>query len=360
MDNALTFDDVQIIPKYSDIASRSQCNTICEFTENYQLEIPLVASPMASVCGSEMAKKMWSLGGAGIIHRFNTVDEQVEMVNSVKQYIDQEKTGKFFPDSVGGVPLRYRSPVIAAAVGAKDSDIYRAEGLISAGANVILIDVAHGEHISVKETLEELGRLRDKYEFDIIAGNIATEEAAATLELWGADALRVGIGGGSVCETRIRTGVGIPQLTSIWNVSRTANTPVISCGGARYPGDIAKALVAGASTVILGSMFSGTTESPGDIYHFGEYGKRHAKKLFHGSASDVQKTLSDSDWRNIEGTATMVPYKGSVVNVVREIMEGVRSAMSYVGARDLHEFFIKGEFVQISPSGFKEGTPHLL
>lgn len=164
----------------------------------------------------------------------------------------------------------------------------------------------------------------------------------------------------SVCETRIRTGVGIPQLTSIWNVSQVACTPVISCGGARYPGDIAKAIAAGAQTVILGSMFSGTRESPGEVYHFGEYGKRSLMKLFHGSASDVQKTLSDSELNNIEGTAKMVPYKGSVRDVVKGIMEGLRSSMSYVGAHNLNDFYINSEFVQISPSGFKEGTPHLL
>lgn len=357
---ALTFDDVQIVPTYSDLASRSDCDTTTEFTQNYQLEIPLVASPMASVCEADMAKIMWELGGVGIIHRFNTIDEQVAMVEDVKEHIRVKSEGLFFPDSVNGVPFRYRSPVIAAAVGAKDQDIYRAEGLLSAGANVILIDVAHGEHVSVRDTLKEIERLRSRYEFDVIAGNIATGEAAERLELWGADALRVGIGGGSVCETRIRTGVGIPQLSSIWNVCNVANTPVISCGGARYPGDIAKALAAGASSVILGSMFSGTKESPGELYHFGEYGKRHVKKLFHGSASDVQKTLNDEEWRNIEGTATMVTYKGSVSGVVKEIMEGLRSAMSYVGAHNLDEFYANAQFVQISPSGFKEGTPHLL
>lgn len=206
---ALTFDDVQIVPKYSEVASRSHCDTTTEFTQNYKLEIPLVASPMASVCGVDMAKTMWELGGVGIIHRFNTVDEQVEMVKDVKSYIREESRGL-------KITLKVRKPVIAAAVGAKEADIYRAEGLLSAGVNVILIDVAHGEHRSVRDTLDEIQRLRRRYEFDIIAGNIATQEAAETLESWGADALRVGIGGGCFTPNmQVRTTDGLKPIKDV-------------------------------------------------------------------------------------------------------------------------------------------------
>lgn len=356
----LTFDDVQIVPSFSDVISRSHCTTETQFTENYKLSIPIVASPMASVCEEEMAIAMWELGGVGVIHRFNTVKEQVQMVREVREHIDDELSINYYYTNEGP-PLRRSQPVIAAAIGAKRDDIDRAAQLLEAGANVLFIDVAHGYHTSVNFILQTLNdTLRKEFEFDVVGGNIATSEAAEILEQWGVNCHRVGIGGGSVCETRIRTGIGIPQISSLQDVASIATRPIISCGGARYPGDIAKAIVAGANTVILGSMLSGTDESPGEIYHFGSYGNRSKKKLFHGSASDIQKTLNGSEMNNIEGTATMVDYKGSVYSVVNEIMDGVRSSMSYVGAHNLDEFYTNSEFVQVTHSGFVEGTPHLL
>lgn len=161
-------------------------------------------------------------------------------------------------------------------------------------------------------------------------------------------------------ETRIRTGVGIPQMSCLQSITDVASTPIISCGGIRYPGDVAKALGVGASSVILGSMFSGTKETPGDIQHFGKYGNRHKMKIYHGSASDVQKTMSSAELNNIEGTATMVSYKGSVEEIVNEIMDGVRSAMSYVGSESIHKFYLDTEFVQITTNGLQEAMPHLL
>ena len=351
-----TFDDVQIVPRYSEIQSRSNCDTSTLFTENYHIDIPLIASPMASICEYDMAFKMWALGGVGIIHRFNTIDEQVAMVSKLKSDINSicSKTKE--------TTYRYTKPVIAAAIGAKEQDMYRARALVEAGANVLVIDIAHGHHSSTQHTLEELKMLRElpNMEFDVIAGNIATARAVEDLEYWGANGLRVGIGGGSVCETRIRTGVGIPQISCLYETSAIANTPIISCGGTRYPGDVAKALVAGASSVILGSMISGTDETPGDVMHFGSYGKRQRMKIYHGSASDVQKTLSSTQLNNIEGTAAMVPMKGSVEKIVNEIMDGVRSAMSYIGAQTIDELYINGNFVSVTTNGLREAMPHLL
>lgn len=351
-----TFDDVQIIPQYSEVASRSSCDTSTLFTENYHIDIPLIASPMASICEYDMAFKMWALGGVGIIHRFNTIDEQVEMVSKLKSDINSicSKTKE--------TTYRYTNPVIAAAIGAKEQDIYRARALVESGVNVIVIDIAHGHHLSTRHTLEELKMLRESLnmEFDVIAGNIATAKAVEDLEYWGANALRVGIGGGSVCETRIRTGVGIPQISCLYETSTTANTPIISCGGTRYPGDVAKALSAGASSVILGSMIAGTDETPGEFLYFGSYGKRQRMKIYHGSASDVQKTMSSSTLENIEGTATTVPNKGPVEKVVNEIMDGVRSAMSYVGATTIDELYINSNFVEVTTNGLREAMPHLL
>lgn len=356
-----TFDDVQIIPKYSDVSSRKVCSTVTSFTKKRYIDIPLIASPMKSICEFEMAYAMWTLGGVGIVHRFNSVDEQVDIVNSLYRRITSQISE--FDDRV---EHRFTNPVIAAAIGSKQKDIFRAKALLQAGANVLLIDIAHGHHSSMKQILGDLRALKRSLatdldtSFEVIAGNIATPEAAKDLEKWGADALRVGIGGGSVCETRIRTGVGIPQISCLQSIADVANTPIISCGGIRYPGDVAKALGAGASSVILGSMFSGTKETPGDIQYFGKYGNRHKMKIYHGSASDVQKTLSFAELNNIEGTATMVPYKGSAEEIVDEIMDGVRSAMSYVGSESIHKFYLNTEFVQITTNGLQEAMPHLL
>ena len=356
-----TFDDVQIIPKYSDVSSRKVCSTVTSFTKKRYIDIPLIASPMKSICEFEMAYTMWSLGGVGIVHRFNSIDEQADIVNSLYKRITSQISE--FDDRV---EHRFTNPVIAAAIGSKQKDIFRAKALLQAGANVLLIDIAHGHHSSMKQILGDLRALKRSLatdldtSFEVIAGNIATPEAAKDLEKWGADALRVGIGGGSVCETRIRTGVGIPQISCLQAIADVANTPIISCGGIRYPGDVAKALGAGASSVILGSMFSGTKETPGDIQYFGKYGNRHKMKIYHGSASDVQKTLSFAELNNIEGTATMVPYKGSAEEIVDEIMDGVRSAMSYVGSESIHKFYLNTEFVQITTNGLQEAMPHLL
>ena len=357
----LTFDDVQIIPKYSDISSRKVCSTVTSLTKKRYIDIPLIASPMKSICEVEMAYTMWTLGGVGIVHRFNSVDEQASIVNSLYRRITPQVS-----EHDDRVEHRFTNPVIAAAIGSKQKDIFRAKALLQAGANVLLVDVAHGHHSSMKQILGDLRALKRSLateldtSFEVIAGNIATPEAARDLEKWGADALRVGIGGGSVCETRIRTGVGIPQISCLQSITDIAATPIISCGGIRYPGDVAKALGAGASSVILGSMLSGAKETPGDIKYFGKYGNRQRMKIYHGSASDVQKTLSFAELNNIEGTATMVPYKGSTEEIVDEIMDGVRSAMSYVGSESIHKFYLNTEFVQITTNGLQEAMPHLL
>ena len=364
-----TFDDVQIIPKYSDVSSRKVCSTVTPLTKKRYIDIPLIASPMKSICEVDMAYTMWALGGVGIVHRFNSVQEQADIVNSLYRRISpqvSELDDKVEQSSNQTHFHRFTNPVIAAAIGAKQKDIFRAKALLQAGANVLLIDVAHGHHSSMKQILGDLRALKRSLatdldtSFEVIAGNIATPEAAKDLEKWGADALRVGIGGGSVCETRIRTGVGIPQISCLQSITDVADTPIISCGGIRYPGDIAKALGAGASSVILGSMLSGAKETPGDIKYFGKYGNRQRMKIYHGSASDVQKTLSFAELNNIEGTATMVPYKGSTEEIVDEIMDGVRSAMSYVGSESIHKFYINTEFVQITTNGLQEAMPHLL
>jgi IMP dehydrogenase len=331
----LTFDDVQIVPQYSEIESRSDVDTRSNFTKKFLVKLPLVAAPMATVCGPDMMSALRLLGAVGCLHRFMTIDEQYEALKKIG--------------------ITYTHPLVA-SVGATGDYQERVEASLKAHANVILIDVAHGDHIHVKRAMEWLNKHPSRKYFDVIAGNIATGDAARRLEEWGADALRVGIGGGSACETRIRTGIGIPQLQAIINVADVATVPVIADGGIRTPSDVAKALAAGADTVMLGSMFAATNETPGE-YETSMFGEK--MKVFRGSASAEQKKLSGQETRNIEGTQRWLLLKGPVENEVNKIMDGVRSAMSYVGANNLTEFRQKAQFIRVTQAGTQEAHPHI-
>lgn len=342
-DLALTFDDVNIVPTISNIKSRQDVDISVDYTRNYKINIPLVASPMTSVCGLDMALKMGEMGGVGIVHRFMNVKDQVDIIKTLYSVLPT-------------------SHPISAAIGIRSGDLDRAIRLVSAGAKVILIDVAHGHHVSVGKMVKKLTSVRENenLSFDIIAGNVATGEGAKYLEELGADAIRVGVGGGSVCETRLRTGFGIPQITSLLDTVESSSVPVISCGGARYSGDIAKALATGASSVILGSMLAGTDEAPGDVLSFGHYNQRKKYKMYHGSASDIQKSINGEDLIHIEGTGTLVSYKGPVEKVVKDISDGIRSAFSYAGASDIYEYWENTKFVTVTTNGVIEAKPHLV
>ena len=339
---ALTFDDVQISPRFSEVLTRSSVKLGSRFTRNYYLDNPLVASPMDSVCGEEMMIALNGMGSCGILHRFMPIEQQVNVVSSVKRQLRAEKRNAF----------------VCASIGANGTYFEDALRLLTVGANVILIDVAHGHHIHVKNALKALTELKKDYEFDIIAGNIATADAAMALEDWGADALRVGIGGGSMCTTRTQTGIGIPQLQAVLDVAKVATMPIISDGGIRYPGDVAKALAAGANTVMIGSLFSGTDEAPGDLFETGEWPKNKRMKVFRGSASMSTKSANGLKTNHIEGTAKLIDAKGSVVDVVNTILDGVRSSMSYVGVDNLNDFRNEAEFVRITSAGLTEAHPH--
>ncbi len=343
---AVTFDDVQLVPKYSEIESRSTVDTTAQLTRNFKIDIPLIAAPMDTVCGVDMAVAMHKAGGIGALHRFMPLSEQEDAVWNIHS-----------------LTLSHgKSPIICASIGANGDSIRRAEISIENGANIILVDVAHGHHINMRRTLEELIKLRTRLnvKVDFIAGNIATAEAARDLESWGADALRVGIGGGSVCETRIRTGVGIPQITTIQLVRTRTTLPIISDGGIRYPGDIAKALAAGASTVMVGSLLAGTDEAPGEIFIAGQWPNNKRYKMYRGSASATIKMEKTGATQHVEGASKMVECKGPVNNVIGDLMDGVTSAMSYLGASTIPELWAKSSFVRISNAGLREAHPHLL
>ena len=335
MKTALTYDDIQLIPGYSEIESRRNIDLTTQFTTNYSLRVPLIASPMDTVCGPDMALAMGRLGGVGILHRFMDIETQ----SANMHYITRN--------------LPSNTPT-AGAVGANGDYLERAQELVKSGANVILIDVAHGYHKFVKDALGNLKKNLPSH-VDIIAGNIATADAAIALQDWGADALRVGIGGGSLCTTRIKTGFGVPNVTSLQEVAEVANVPVIACGGIRSSGDIAKALAVGADSVILGSLLAGTKEAPGAII---EKNGGALYKRYRGAASLETKSIHGQEVRNVEGESTVIPFKGGAKFVVESLLDGVRSALSYAGANNIQEF-VPG-YVVVTNAGIAEARPHLL
>ena len=343
MKKCYTYDDVNIIPKYSELGSRSDIDLKTNFTKKTKLQIPIVSSPMDTVTEYDMAFALMVLGGVGVVHRFNTIEEQSSIMNRLhtEKYDHCE------------LPL-------CAAIGVTGDYLERAQELVKNGCNVLLIDVAHGHHKLVGDAIEEIKTKLSGVE--IVAGSVATGEATKYLCEKGADAIRVGIGNGSLCETRIRTGVGIPQVTALFDCVTVADTfgcPTIADGGVRTIGDVCKGLACGADSVMLGSLLSGTKESPGEIEKVGKWPNEQLFKKYRGSASlDSKKSRGDN--KNVEGNHKIIPYKGKVKRVIADIQEGLRSSFSYVGANNISEYHSKAELIEVTRAGNIEGKPHLL
>lgn len=338
---ALTYDDIQLIPQYSEIESRSTIDLTTSLSRRYKISVPYVASPMDTICEYNMAIRMHQLGGVGCIHRFMSVEGQAAQVRLVTSSVNDDT----YP--------------VMAAVGSNGDYLERAQALIDAGAKVLLIDVAHGHHKNVKDAINKIKSLPNSSHVDIIAGNIATYHAAQDLVSWGADGLRVGIGGGSLCSTRVQTGHGVPNITSIMDVVAGAEEegiPVMADGGIRSSGDIAKALAVGADTVMLGSLLAGTSETPGAIVEKGP----HLFKRYRGSASLETKSVHSQKLRNVEGESTIVPFKGKVQYVISKLNDGLQSALSYSGCNSISEFQSKADWIQVTNAGITEASPHLL
>ena len=330
----LTYDDVLIVPSKSAVRSRRDPVLRARLTRRLTLDAPFISANMDTITEAPMALAMRDLGGVGIIHRFLTLDAQVGQVRKVKEA---------------------GATIVAASVGVNDEGRERARALVNAGANCLTIDIAHGHSVAM---IEIVSWLKQEYgdRVELIAGNVATPEATADLIDAGADAIKVGIGPGSMCTTRIITGAGVPQLTAIaWcaGVARARGVPVIADGGLRFSGDVVKALAAGAESVMLGSLLSGTLETPGEVHQ--------GRKLYRGMASRSAQT----SWRGgvpegmaPEGESTSVPVKGRVSDVVSELIGGLRSGMSYVNAADLTELPQKARFIEMSGSGYRESVAH--
>ncbi len=466
----LTFDDVLLVPKYSDITSRAQTDLKTKLSRNIAINIPLISANMDTVTESTMAVIMARQGGIGIIHRFLTVKEEVNEVLKVKRsgsvmienpytigpeqsvtdaieyaknkgvsgllVVDSDskligiltkrdlmfesnttrlvkdvmtkdvvsaKTGitldeakvvlhnnriEKLPliDETGHVkglitskdvtnrenyPLASKDkkgrPLVGAAVGVKGDFMERTESLLDAGVDIIVVDIAHGHSENAISTIKHIKKAFPNCE--LIAGNVATAKGVEDLIKAGVDAVKVGVGSGSICITRVITGSGVPQLTAVMDcakVGRENGIPIISDGGTRTSGDVTKALAAGASSVMVGSLLGGTDESPGSVLT--KNGKRF--KVYRGMASlaaslgrktkETGLSTFDDDLNDYvaEGVEAMVPYKGSVIDILKQLTGGLRSGLSYCGAHSIEEMQKNAEFIKMSGAGFAESQPH--
>ena len=362
--DGLTFDDVLVVPQKSSVLPSSvNLNTI--LTKKIKLAIPFLSSAMDTVTESKMAIVLSLCGGIGIIHKNMPIKEQVREVEKVKNY----KTHQFQKELKDTENENYFTPsfdengrlLVGAAIGIGDDMKERVLSLKNAGVDAIVLDSAHGHSIYIGQAL---AKIKSSYpELQVIAGNIATAKAAEYLIKNGADAVKVGIGPGSICTTRIIAGIGIPQITAILEVSnicKTHNIPVIADGGVRYSGDVTKAIVAGADSVMFGSLFAGSDESPGEIVEI--EGQKFKAYRGMGSCEAMKCGSKDRYFQKgkklvPEGIEGSVKYKGSVSEIVFNLAGGLRSGMGYCGASSIKELK-NAKFVRISANSLAESHPH--
>jgi IMP dehydrogenase len=340
----LSFDDVIMLPQYSNIESRKEISTsifvdIFKNDSTFEFRIPIISSPMSTISEDKMCNALCEKGGFGIIHRYNTIEKQTFLLAKME-----------------------KDNVRSAAIGVSGDFKERLAELVKHNLNVVCIDVAHGDHVLVKNTIEYI-KSNYKHLF-IIAGNIATGHAYRRLSEWGADAIRTSVGSGSICTTRLQTGHGMPTFQAVLDCNEQIDKMldddvkpalIIADGGIKNSGDIAKALGAGADFVMLGSMLSGTSEAPGKIIE-----KDGMKmKEYNGMASKKAQKDFKGSFSSVEGVSSYVEYKGHVKPLIDEIMQGVKSAMSYSGSYDLNEFKNDVIFVKQTSNSHIEGTAHI-
>ena len=341
---ALTFDDVTLAPKYSEILP-SEVNTGVHLTKNLKLKIPLLSSAMDTVTESKMAIAIAKSGGIGVIHRNLDIKNQILEIKKVKK----------------------QKLLVGAAVGAGPNEFKRAEAIIKEGVDLIVVDTAHGHTKKVGEIIRFIKKFKNK-KIALCAGNIATPEAAKFLIKLGVDIIKVGIGPGSICTTRLVAGIGVPQLSAILSVRnglRNKNVKIISDGGIKYSGDLAKAFAAGADAVMIGSLFAGTDEAPGKLIKkngklfksfrgmgsVGAMNKGSADRYFQTKQEDTSKYVP-------EGVEGFAKYKGDVESIIYKLIGGLRSSMGYLGSKNITKLRIKPNFVKITKAGFYESMVH--
>ena len=341
---ALTFDDVTLAPKYSEILP-SEVNTGVQLAKNLKLKIPLLSSAMDTVTESKMAIAIAKSGGIGVIHRNLDIKNQILEIKKVKKH----------------------KLLVGAAVGAGPNEFKRAQAIIKEGVDLIVVDTAHGHTKKVGEIIKFIKNFKNP-KIALCAGNIATPEAAKFLIKLGVDIIKVGIGPGSICTTRLVAGIGVPQLSAILSVRnglRNKNVKIISDGGIKYSGDLAKAFAAGADAVMIGSLFAGTDEAPGKLIKkngklfksfrgmgsVGAMNKGSADRYFQSKQNDISKYVP-------EGVEGFAKYKGKVGTIIYKLIGGLRSSMGYLGSKQIKFLRDKPQFVKITKAGFYESMVH--
>ena len=341
---ALTFDDVTLAPKYSEILP-SEVDTSINLTKNLKLKIPLLSSAMDTVTESNMAIAIAKAGGIGVIHRNLDVKKQILEIKKVKKH----------------------KLLVGAAVGASITEFDRAKAILKEDVDLIVVDTAHGHTKKVGEIVKYIKQIKGK-NVALCAGNIATPEAAKFLIKLGVDIIKVGIGPGSICTTRLVAGIGVPQLSailSVRNAFKKRNVKIISDGGIKYSGDLAKAFAAGADAVMIGSLFAGTDETPGRLIKIrgklfksfrgmgsvGAMNKGSADRYFQTKQKDISKYVP-------EGVDGFVKYKGDVGSIIFKLIGGLKSSMGYLGSKDIVKLRNKPQFVKITKAGFYESMVH--
>ena len=351
----LTFDDVLLIPQYSEILP-GDASVATRFSRHIALNTPVVSAAMDTVTEDVMAIAMAIEGGIGVVHRNQTPEHQAEQVAAVKAAAVPAEASLASVDSRG----RLR---VAAAVGVGIDSIARAEALVRAGVDVLVVDTAHGH---TRNVIEALRRYRDSYgdAIDLVAGNVATPEGTAALIEAGADGVKVGIGPGSICTTRIVAGVGVPQLTAIMMCAAVAHAhdvPIVGDGGIRYSGDIVKALAAGADSVMLGRLLAVAEESPGEAERVGgRVVKEYRGMGSLGAMSAGSDRYPQVDRRKLvpEGVEALVAVAGPLAGILYQLIGGTKAGMTYCGAESIADLRVKARFVQLTQSGQLESHPH--
>jgi len=342
-DTSLCYDDVLILPNYSEIVPNDAI-TASRFSKNVSIKVPIASSAMGTVTNGSMAHEMAKLGGIGVIHKNYSIEDQVIEVLNAKN--DE-------------------SLVVAAATGVGEKEYLRAQALVRAGIDVLVIDTAHGHSSGV---MNQVKKYKQSFKVDVVAGNVATEDGARALVEAGADGVKIGIGPGSICTTRVVAGIGVPQLQALVNCSeylKSVDIPFIADGGIRHSGDIVKALATGASCVMLGSLLAGCEEAASEtVIHDGAKFKRYRgmgslTAMSMGSKDRYgQAEVGEKKKLVPEGVEGLIKSKGSLNEFLYQLVGGLRSGMGYVGANNLEELFEKAKFVKISSASLKENHPH--